>query len=308
MAAGTYDEQVVIDKSLTLQGTGDTTIIKPSQGTANNFTLFTRYGGGSTAGIVVANASGASVTVKNLKVDGELITTKTGNLTGASGLHGVFYRETGGTIGNVAVEDIGIMNGNGIYLCSLSDTSPSVTVEVKDCRSYDYLKNGITANGPTLTVNIHDNTITGGGPTASSCQNGIQIGYGATGTIKDNTIDGHYYTNPDWAATDILVTASNATVEGNILTGGYEGIGVDGGYTEGSSWTVTIKNNTVDASDMGSSQYAFGIHVSTYNAGQVITAIIEGNQLIGGPPEDWGIVIGESYFGYLGDVVFTIRQ
>jgi pectin methylesterase-like acyl-CoA thioesterase len=33
VSAGTYDELVIIDKSLTIQGTGDTTVIKPSSAT-----------------------------------------------------------------------------------------------------------------------------------------------------------------------------------------------------------------------------------------------------------------------------------
>ena len=70
VAVGTYDEQVVINKSLTLQGAGDTTIINPS---ADNLTqVFTGlfwYGGTKNiAGIVVANVpGGSSVTIKNLK-------------------------------------------------------------------------------------------------------------------------------------------------------------------------------------------------------------------------------------------------
>ena len=250
VAAGTYDEQVVIDKALTLQGAGDTTIIKPSQATADDFTLFTRYGGGSTAGIIVANANGASVTVKNLKVDGELITTQTGNLTGATGLHGVFYRETGGAIDNVTVEDIGIMNGNGIYACAESN---SVTVEVKSCRSYDYQKNGITANGPTLTVNIYDNTVTGMGQTDTIAQNGIQIGWGATGTITGNTVSDHFYTPATYHATGILLySAKSTTVSGNTLTNNQEGVALDYATAgSGSGVTVDVNGGTITGGTYG---------------------------------------------------------
>jgi hypothetical protein len=170
VAAETYDEQVVIDKALTLQGVGDTTIISPSQTTASGFQLFTRYGGGSTAGIIVANAGGASVTVNDLKVDGELITST----PGSARLIGIFYRETGGTIDNVTVEDVTVETGNGAYLSAETQT---VSVEVKNSTFTNYQKNGIDANGPTLTANIHDNTVTGRGPlsTGDHCQNGIVL-------------------------------------------------------------------------------------------------------------------------------------
>ena len=81
VAAGTYDEQVVINKSLTLQGAGDTTIIKPSSAAklTQVYDGLFWYGTPNTkqiAGIIVANVSdGSAVTVKNLKVDESLVTT-----------------------------------------------------------------------------------------------------------------------------------------------------------------------------------------------------------------------------------------
>jgi len=103
VAAGTYDEQVVIDKTLTLQGAGVTTVIRPSAANLTQvFTgLFWSGGTKNIAGIIVANVpGGSSVTIRNLKVDESLVTTKP---SGADYLAGIFYRETGGSIDTVTI-------------------------------------------------------------------------------------------------------------------------------------------------------------------------------------------------------------
>jgi parallel beta-helix repeat protein len=247
VAAGTYDEQVVIDKSLTLQGEGDTTIIKPSQGTANNFTLFSRKAGGgdNTAPIIVASEAGSiNVTIKDLKVNGSLVTSVP---TGATKFVGILYRGTGGLIDSVTVRNIsnaGSNGGDALYLSPLAET---VTIEVTGCNISDYYKNGITANYAGLTANIHDNTVTGLGPVDYIAQNGIQIGFGATGTIQNNSVSSHSYTGGYWAASGILVYQSSGntdTLSNNPVRENLVGI-----YYYNSS--STIDGNTVTASATG---------------------------------------------------------
>ncbi|MCD6260954.1 MAG: hypothetical protein J7J28_04125 [Thaumarchaeota archaeon] len=145
VAEGIYDEQVIIDKPLTLEGQGDTTIIKPS--TADNFTLFSRKYGGSdnTAAIVVANAN---ATIKNLKIDGSEISSVP---SGANRFVGILYRGVNGTIDSVTVDGINIADGIAIYISSMGKES---NVEVKGCTILNFYKNGITANYEGLTVNI----------------------------------------------------------------------------------------------------------------------------------------------------------
>jgi len=307
VAAGIYDEQIIIDKNLTIQGQGDATIIKPSQATANNFQLFSRKAGGSanTAAIVVANAD---ATIKNLKIDGSQISSVPSGAT----LVGILYRGVNGTIDSVTVDNINISSGIGGNAIYISSMDKEVNVEVKECTISNFYKNGITANYEGLTVNIHDNNVTGSGPIANVAQNGIQIGLNAEGTIKNNIVNGkgEYYTGSDWTATGILISAANATVEGNTVINAQTGIDATGDYWHRFSnpWTVSIINNTVDASNLDASQWATGIAVATYSDGEIINANIEDNQIIGGAAEDVGIDIGISYYGCPGNVIFAVKN
>jgi len=245
---GTYDEQVVINKSLTLQGAGDTTLIKPSQATADAFQLFERKEtgtGNDTAPIVVATTSGATVNIQNLKIDGSLVGSVPG---GASMFAGILYRDTNGLIDHVTVENIGaIYGGCGMYLVG-HDTA--VNVEVSYCNVSSYNKNGITANYPNITANIHHNTVTGMGPTDVSAQNGIQIGSGATGTVNNNQVSGCQWNGydplaeayeDDWTAAGILVIAPNSALE----ISGNEVQSCDVGMDIESGTPTTITNNDV---------------------------------------------------------------
>ena len=57
----------------------------------------------------------------------------------------------------------------------------------------DYQKNGIVVNGE-VSGTIDRNVVTGDGPITYIAQNGIQIGFGASGVIRDNEVSGNDYT------------------------------------------------------------------------------------------------------------------
>ncbi len=268
VAAGTYDEQVVINKSLTLQGAGNTTIIKPSQATASAFQLFARGTDSSnkdTAPIIGVNTNGETVNIHGFKIDGSLITST----PSSAELVGIFYRDTSGVIANMDISGINIHNGGGMYLVGHDATS--VSLEVKDNVVSDYLKNGITANYPDMTANIHDNTVTGMGPTTSIAQNGIQIGFGATGKVKNNTVKDNVWTGIYTYSTDnnpttdttadgaagILLYHTSGTVEvsGNTLTNNQFGV-----WSVGSN-AVNIHNNDITGLAHTGNAYPTGIAV-----------------------------------------------
>ncbi len=288
VAAGTYDEQVVIDKSLTIQGQGDATIIKPSQATSNNFQLFSRKTGGSanTAAIVVANAE---ATIKNLKIDGSQISSVP---SGATMFVGILYRGVNGTIGSVTVEKINIVNGNAIYLSSMGN---EVEVEVKGCTISNFYKNGITSNYKGLTVNIHNNDITGSGLLDGVAQNGIQVGFGATGSVVKNTISDIAYTGEDYEATGILFIDSSGTAKDNTVTNCQAGIVAQAGWYPPVTCDVTIENNTIiDTSNLTGLSYIAGTGAVTWDENAIINVTIKNNSLTG-PGYGEGVSIGSEY-------------
>jgi parallel beta-helix repeat protein len=120
----------------------------------------------------------------------------------------------------------GCQDGLAINVESNTGT-PAVTVSSNSVRNYD--KNGITVSGPGTgspgpNVTVTGNTVIGLGATTVTAQNGIQIGYGATGKVtSNNVIDDIYINPPDCApactgSSGILIYGSaNVTVTSNTV-------------------------------------------------------------------------------------------
>jgi hypothetical protein len=322
VAAGTYDEQVVMNKALTLQGAGIATVIKPSAANLTQvFTgLFWHGGTKNIAGIVVANVpGGSSVTIKNLKVDESLVAAKP---AGADYLAGIFYRETGGLIDTVTIAGTGAWSSSdrayGIYLSAATN---AVSVEIAGSTITNVDATGIEAMGNKLTANINHNTITGRGSITDEVQNGINVGRDAVATANYNAISNlMYQPKTSWAAgiifyhyvsptgksatannntiTDcqigIIFNNANASAAGNIVHGGT--VGLIGIYAEpdaAGDWTASFVANTVTGvRDIGSHKNA-AIGANTYDSSATLELTIEGNQLAGGGATDAdGISIG----------------
>ena len=310
VAAGTYDEQVVIDKSLTLQGTGDTTVVKPSLAAklTQHFGILWAGATKEIAGIIVANGV-AGVTVKNLKVDGESITALP---AGANWVAGIFLRETGGTVDMVSVVGTGKWTPDrayGVYLYA-AGASP-VSVEVKGCGITNYDKNGINAQGSKLTANIHHNTVIGRGPLpdGDEVQNGILIIDNATATVNNNTVSNNAYTPATWVATGVTFCNAGGSAQSNTLTNNQTGIAgqvLSGFGGPPYTWSVSMVGNTVNASGL-SVPSTGGLNAATYISGATLDVTMEGNQLTGGPGD--GIYIGDIPTNEpAGSVVATIRN
>jgi parallel beta-helix repeat protein len=321
---GTYDEQVVITKSLTLQGAGSSTIIKPSSDAKLTTVLDAHYWGGvkKVAGVLVANvADGSGVTVKNLKVDGQSVTAKP---AGSDFVAGVFYRETAGTIDSVTATNVTVgatgtaVRGYGIFLSAGDNT---VSVEVKYSTVTNYDKNGIEADGSKLTANIHDNTVTGRGPLpeGDEVQNGILIGDGTAGTVNGNTVTNNFYTPETWWGAAVLFFDAGGSADGNIISGCQIGVifqdgdasasgntvaggklGVYAQSTKSGTWTASFADNTVSGSD------TCGIGGATYAEGASLTLAIDDNALTGGTGD--GVCIGDlPEYGSAGSVAAAIN-
>jgi len=250
VAAGTYDEQVVINKVLTLQGAGDTTIIKPSS--AGKLTSFYTIGtqtdalwNGKKLASIISVINTNNVIIKDLKVDGENIA----NLpTGADYVVGVSYGETSGIVSNVIVVNMNKVLPEAVrtYGMWLDAVTTPVSVEVKNSNIDLYNKNGINARGAELTVNIHDNTVTG--PTSAITQytNGIGIVSGANGIIAKNVVTRIYTSGTEYTATGIFTyDTSGVTIEDNTISEAVTGIALSGTSITGGTGNSFVEGNTV---------------------------------------------------------------
>ncbi len=271
---GTYAEQVLINQPVTLKGVAgsgtDAAVIVPPTGgiVANGTDIF----GNPVAAQVFVSNPGGSVTISHLTVDG------TGNnLAGcvATTLEGIYFQNASGTITDNVVKNQyqsdyadygGCQNGLAINVESLT-SAYTVSVSYNSVRAYQ--KNGITATGaatgpgaPGPAVTMLDNYIVGLGATAmnwqgvylghgTAAENGIQFGFGASGSISGNTVNDNIWgqdtsTDTGDAASGILIYASSGvTVLSNYVGSAQFGIVAVTDSTYGPADNTTITNNKV---------------------------------------------------------------
>jgi len=192
VAAGTYDEQVAIGKSLTLVGSGDATIIQPSGPVLTATTSIPWIGGGTgtMSAIVSVLTAGDEVTIRDLEIDGSLITSKTTTWVG-----GLVYLETSGKIEGVTVNGGSTLPDRtaGIFAAAINEPT---SLEVTGCTVEVYTRAGIYALGGKMTANYHDNEINGPGSISEGVPNGIFFLEGANGSATYNVVTDLAY-NPE---------------------------------------------------------------------------------------------------------------
>ncbi len=256
---GTYPEQVVISKDLTLKAIASGTsaqaiIVPPPGGVVVNATSVEEGGGPIAAQILVEN--GANVTITGLTVDGA------GNgISGCSpDIIGIYYQNSSGAIRSNLVRNqvldnpglIGCQSGEGIFVETGNGGTANVVIQGNYVENYQ--KNGITANGTGAFATITSNNIQGQGPTTGAAENSVQIAFGAGGTISTNKVGGDIWapdTNTDTgdAAAGLLVYNSpGVTIKSNVIGSTQFGIAVVGynGNADGAS----ITGNTVAATHL----------------------------------------------------------
>src|SRR5579863_581396 len=267
---GTYQEQVTISQPLrvigvqVVGGTADgPTVLPPTAGLTTNATDI--YGNPVQAQIFVNNVTG-SVTIEKLTVDA------TGNNVSGCGtdIQGIYYQNSSGTITENVVRNQyqtdytdygGCQGGLAINVESATSTH---TVTVSNNYVSAYQKNGITASGaatgpgsPGPAVTIQNNYIVGlaataqNWPTSGAAENGIQVGFGATGKVETNIVSDNIWaqdtsSQPYNAASGILIYASTGiSVTGNTVTSAQFGITTNTDPTYGPGDSTTITGNKV---------------------------------------------------------------
>lgn len=99
---------------------------------------------------------------------------------------------TGSTIHEIGNNPLdGTQHGNAIYYRALGSGTASGNISGNTLTNYQ--KGGITVNG-SVSATVKNNTVTGQTAVDYIAQNGIQLGYGAKGTVSGNTVTGNAYT------------------------------------------------------------------------------------------------------------------
>ncbi len=215
---GIYAEQIKIGKPLDIDADNGA-VLMPSAMQANTTSLFDAAP--IATALLVAGTTGVSIS--GLTVDG----ANNGISQCAPDLIGILFQNASGALARIAVRNFklaaslnGCQSGTAVFV--QSGNGGVSKVEIDHCTVHDFQKNGITADEKGTVAIIRRNVVTGIGATAGAAQNGVQIGFGAAGSILENVV-----TNNVWApctaiatctavATNILVTQSdNVEVSGN---------------------------------------------------------------------------------------------
>ncbi len=123
----------------------------------------------------------------------------------------------------------GTQHGVGIYFAYDNASTGKIT----DTTVSQYQKGGIVVNGSSSSATIDENTVTGLGPVNFIAQNGIQVGFGAKGTVTNNTVTGNSYTGPGVASSGGILVVGGACYGSDLTTG------------------VKIKDNSLKGNDVG---------------------------------------------------------
>jgi nitrous oxidase accessory protein NosD len=218
VAAGVYNENVVINKSLTLQGaqarvdartrSGAETIIKPNGGT----------------GISVVTADGRVVVIDGLTV-----------------------QNTHNGIGNpnpVMAADITIRN---VRVLNSENFGISITFTTRLTIEYCYVEGATDAiNGGALDPFP---------PTVATFRNNeiVNAQFGITGYLKDSLIEGNLIRNFVKAGTGISGQFLDTEIKNNTVTGYVKGSALSFGshYGRSLSENVTVESNTFTGNNLG---------------------------------------------------------
>jgi len=264
VASGTYPEQLAITGSgIQLIGLGsqdNPTVIRPTTVATN--TEDTAPPNQPIAAIILVGyyvaASISGVVLENLVVDGSAASSSFTSC--AYDYIGILYQDASGNVQGNVVENIylppglaGCQSGQGVYVQTEAGQSSAVSISGNEVTNYD--KNGITCNEVSTTCWISSNTAY---PVAAYqyiiASNGIQVGFGATGTVSDNTISGNDYCAQNGGP------ATCTTVATGILTYQSGGISVSvnylhsndvGAYFFFDGGTVGVKNNVAAGGSYG---------------------------------------------------------
>lgn len=138
---------------------------------------------------------------------------------------------------------------------------------------------GVLGRGTGTDVSVSSNQIVGPGPRSSGwADNGVQIDGGATGQIKKNTIDNHWYTPNTFNSAGLLAFTDEVVVQRNHFGNNDMGVAVSGDRNN-------VIHNTIEATYTDTDTYHYGVYEVTGEDNGIrqnsITTDASSNGLIG---------------------------
>jgi hypothetical protein len=349
VCAGTYPEQVTIKTSnLTLTAQGTATI-QPTSATSNAADLDNAQ---PIVAILAVEAPATGVQLAGLTVDGSGIQSLVNGC--GTDLVGVLYQASTGTasatmkhltIENTTPSNSGCGSGLGILAQAGTTGASKATLSISNNTVTGYGKNGITCSDLGIKCTITGNTITTAA-TGAVAQNGVQVGFGAYGSVSNNTISGNYWTaygadtNPqvqsDYASGVLLYAAGidsagiatlSTSVNGNHFMNNQIGVEVVDSV-------ASVKGNSILESSpgIGNSIGVYGVGCDAYcgyftaNNGSFLNTVAASGQRVSvakntidfaspAPSGSYGIWLGDDgwvsatgYYGPAGSETVTVAN
>jgi hypothetical protein len=118
----------------------------------------------------------------------------------------------------------GSQHGVGVLYTTIdqagNSTGATATGTLRGSTIADYQKNGVVVSGSGAKATAKNNTVTGQGKIDWIAQNGIQISFGATGTVTGNTVTKNFYTPKAYTACGLLFyDAKGVKQSDNVFAG-----------------------------------------------------------------------------------------
>lgn len=278
--SGTYSEQIVIDKNLTLVGFDDPVVQAPSS--PSSFTIAESSDawepvifvyGGTESGGAVSGPGVSQVSISGLVVDGN-------DRNPSDRSAGILLRNVRGNVSDNVVQNMHVGSRETFGIMVYGDSE----ARIEGNEVSDYERGGIGANGdggplPDPNTSIANNAVTGNAEIGVGwAPNGIQIGFGATGSITGNTVTVNQWAGSSWHASCILVFESdNIQVQRNTVEHCDTGIGV-GAW----GWFLPSADNAkLDRNRVLDSQKGISIEVVAYPGFSSSDASVSNTKIVG---------------------------
>lgn len=295
VAPGTYVENLVVDRPVTLTGSGDATVLYPAASGP------TCAGGSLCAGgsnMILVRSS--DVTIENLRLEGDNPALTSGVVVGGADVdarNGIITDHTLGVpITNLTVQDVRVADVylRGIYASSGNGTFTFADNRVDNVQG-DYASIAIFAF--TSSGVMRDNRVTRASDAISAnWSHGIQFlgndvsqsasgihtdnsgEFGSTDLIRGNRV--HDCTTDGYGIW-VFAPYSSPTVDGNRVSGCAVGIALFGSQAAGAAPTFSNNDLNGDGAQASGSDGTYGAYIATdllgYGTGDA-TATLTGNR------------------------------